>query len=248
MAKMDRGSDALKNHLEGCSLMDIRQTRRGWLQDLMGCEARVEFRYFIGENQIAHSLEDSECCMRIWCSPCHPFTMEMKELNTDAEMVSMDRPCRCAMGGCKCCCYQEMTVSSGGQEIGSLKEDCWYCVPSFQVYDPDGTALYKIHPPTCCGGCCVNCCTEGNPCCGKGCCKVPFWVFPASQEQTDGDAPHVGKILKKPKSAMTEIFTEANAFDVIFPEGCSIAEKGTLIGSAIFINANFFEDGDGGSG
>ena len=151
----------------------------------------------------------------------------------------------CAIGGCKCCCYQEMTITSGGQELGSLKEDCWYCVPSFQASGPDGQPLYKIHPPTCCMGICPNCCTEGNPC-GKGCCKVPFWVFPANQLVTDGDAPYIGKILKKPKSLATELFTDANAFDITFPDKATVAEKGVLLGSSFFINSNFFEGNQGG--
>mmetsp|Transcript_29515 Transcript_29515/g.41826 ORF Transcript_29515/g.41826 Transcript_29515/m.41826 type:complete len:151 (-) Transcript_29515:70-522(-) len=146
----------------------------------------------------------------------------------------------------QCCCYQEMSVTSGGQELGMLKEDCYYCVPQFSAYE-NGTPVYKIHPPTCAGGMCINCCTEGNPC-GKGCCKVPFWVFPASQEKTDGNAPYIGKVLKKPKSLTTEIFTDANAFEVTFPDGSTTSQKGLLLGTAIFINANFFEENDAAEG
>jgi Scramblase len=163
-------------------------------------------------------------------------------LNTEAEMITIDRPFRCAFSGCKCCCYQEASVTSGGQDLGSMTEDCFFCVPSFKVKSPNGTPIYKIHPPTCCAGCCVNCCTEGNPCCGRGCCKVPFHIFPASQEKTDGDAPFIGKIVKAPKSLGVEIFTEADAFDITFPEGSTAQEKGLLMGSAIFINVNFFEE------
>ena len=206
----------------------------------MECEARTEFKYFIGETQIAHSVEDSDCLCRLCCAPNHPFTMEMKELNTDAEMITVDRPFRCGAGSCKCCCYQEMNVHSGGQLLGSLKETCWFCIPTFTASDENGNAVYKIHPPTCCGGCCVNCCAEGNPC-GKGCCKVSFRIFPASQTDTGGDAPYVAKILKKPKSLMTEIFTEANAFEIDFQEGSSVANKGLLIGTSLLLNAVFFE-------
>ena len=31
--KMDRGTDAMKAHLGGTDKMNIRQTRRGWLQE-----------------------------------------------------------------------------------------------------------------------------------------------------------------------------------------------------------------------
>jgi len=244
---MDRGTEALKSHVNDCQMMQMRQTRLGCFQELLGCEARTEFKIFNGETQVATALEDATCCCRFFCSPNHPFTMEVKELNTDAEMITIDRPFRCNFSPCKCCCYQEATVSSGGQELGSMKENCYFCVPMFTVKTAGGNALYKIHPPTCCGGCCVNCCAEGNPC-GKGCCKVGFHVFPADQAKTDGDAPFVGRILKKPKSMAVEVFTDSDVFDVTFPEGASAQEKGILMGTAIFINANFFEGADDTAG
>lgn len=161
-------------------------------------------------------------------------------------MVTLDRPLACGFGNCKCCCYQSAKVTSGGEDIGYMKEDCFYCVPQFTVYAPGDAALYKVHPPTCCAGMCINICTEGNPCCGKGCCKTAFHVFPADQADTDGDAPYVGKILKQPKSLGVEIFTDADAFDVSFPENSTPQQKGLLIGAAIFVNANFFEGQDDG--
>lgn len=123
---MDRGSTALKSHMNGCEAMSIRQTRRGFCQEIMGCEAKSEFKYFIGDNQIAHSLEDTDCFCRMCCSPIHPFKMNVKELNTDAEIVSVDRPCACALGNCKCCCFQEATFSSNNNKLGRIQEDfCW---------------------------------------------------------------------------------------------------------------------------
>ena len=91
---MDRGTDALKSHLDGTPEMCVRQTRRGWLQELLGCEARTEFKFFIGDNQFAESLEDSDCCCRICCTPCYPYAMQVKELNTGSEIISVDRPMR----------------------------------------------------------------------------------------------------------------------------------------------------------
>lgn len=125
-SSMDRGSSALKSHVQNCEQMEIRQTRRGWLQEILGCDAKTEFKYFIGGNQIATSIEDTDCFCRMCCNAIHPFKMVVKELNTDAEMVSVDRPLACAVGGCKCCCYQEATFTSGGQEVGKIKEECWY--------------------------------------------------------------------------------------------------------------------------
>ena len=88
--------------------------------------------------------------------------MVVKENNTEAELLTVERPFRCATGGCKCCCYQEATISSGGQLLGKIKEDCYFCVPSFTVTDYKEEGLYVVHPPTCLGGICVNICAEGK--------------------------------------------------------------------------------------
>lgn len=240
---MDRGSEALKSQLDGVKKMDIRQTRRGCLQELLGCEAKNEFKYYIDGTEVANSLDDADCCLRFCCNPIYPFETSVKELNTGAEILHIDRPFKCGVGNCKCCCYQEATFSSGGQEIGKIKETCWYCIPTFEVLDHNEAPVYKLRPPTCCGGLCVNICAEGNPC-GKGCCKVSFRVYPADQENTNGDAPFIGKVLKQPKSIATELFTDADAFLVDFPDDATAAQKGILMGTTLFLNINFFEGGD----
>lgn len=174
--------------------------------------------------------------------PIHPFTMKVNEVGTDAELLTVERPCACAVSGCKCCCYQTANFTSGGTALGSIVETCYFCVPSFKINDATGKQVYLIHPPTCCGGVCVNCCTEGNPC-GAGCCKVPFWIFDADTKNTNGgEALKIGKILKKPKSAAVEIFTDANAFEVQFPESATVEHKAMLVGTSVFLNAVFFEE------
>ena len=104
--------------------------------------------------------------------------------------------------------------------------------------------MYTMHSPTCCGGMCVNCCAEGNPCTKKGCCKVSFRIYDPDQADTHGDAPYLGVIMKKPKSAAVEIFTDSDAFEVSFPENASADQKGVLIGTSIFLNSVFFEGAD----
>ena len=73
------------------------------------------------------------------------------------------------------------------------------------------------------------------------CCKVPFWIFDAKQADTNGDAPHLGKIVKQPKSLLTELFTEADAFEVTFPDEATAGQKAILVGTAIVLNSVFFE-------
>ena len=123
---MDRGTSALKSHMSGLDMLHMRQTRRGWLQEILGCEAKTEFKYFVGDDQVFHSLEDASCPCRLCCAPCYPYTVTVKELNTDAEIVSVERPFRCGAGGCKCCCYQEAFITSNNNALGSIKETCWF--------------------------------------------------------------------------------------------------------------------------
>ena len=101
-----------------------------------------------------------------------------------------------------------------------------------------------MHQPTCCGGMCVNCCAEGNPC-GKGMCKESFRIYDAKQEgSTGGDAPYLGQIMKREKSLSVALFTDADTFEVKFPKDATADQKGILIGTSIFINAVFFEGED----
>jgi hypothetical protein len=56
------------------------------------------------------------------------------------------------------------------------------------------------------------------------------------------DAEHIGKILKKPKSLMTDVLTDAEAFECTFPKNATPAQKGAIVGAAIMINAIYFEE------
>jgi hypothetical protein len=238
----DRGTDAMKTHLSGCEMLEYRQVRRGCVQECLGCEALTEVKYLIGGQQVFHSLEETDCLCRMFCTPIHPFKMVVKELNTDSEIITVDRPLHCPLAPCKCCSYQEAIITSGGNDLGKIEEQCYYCIPTMKVFDHTGAEVYLVHPPTCLGGLCINCCAEGNPC-GKGCCKESFRIY-APNENNDGgnsDAPYLGVILKKPKSAMTEIVSDAIALDVKFPTSAASNHKGLLTGLAIFINSAIYQ-------
>jgi len=50
-------------------LLSVRQTRKGWFQEILGCEAKTEFKFFNSDKtQIAHSLEDTDCFCRMCCA------------------------------------------------------------------------------------------------------------------------------------------------------------------------------------
>eukprot|EP00551_Chaetoceros_affinis_P003812 CAMPEP_0203661314 /NCGR_PEP_ID=MMETSP0088-20131115/59546_1 /ASSEMBLY_ACC=CAM_ASM_001087 /TAXON_ID=426623 /ORGANISM="Chaetoceros affinis, Strain CCMP159" /LENGTH=264 /DNA_ID=CAMNT_0050523977 /DNA_START=91 /DNA_END=885 /DNA_ORIENTATION=- len=249
---MDRDGGKIEEIFAAATSMSVRQTRRGCCQELLGCEAADEFKWFNttdGRNdEFGVSLEDSPCFTRMCCGGCHEFTMVAKENGSGEEILTMYRPWACNAGACKCCCYQKMEYSYKGSPLGQIEELCWVCVPRMQITDASGSPVYKVHPPTCVGGMCVDICAEGNPCCGKGCCKVPFYIYPATQEDTDNGAPYVGKVVKVPKSLTVEFLTDAEAYDIVFPMDATSAQKAMIAGGAVFINANFFEQESQGSG
>jgi hypothetical protein len=71
MEKMDRGdcTDTCRAHLGNTTKFNVRQTRRGWLQELIGCDAKSEFSYFNAMGtKVATSLEESGWCCRVCCT------------------------------------------------------------------------------------------------------------------------------------------------------------------------------------
>jgi hypothetical protein len=240
---MERGTDVMRLRLsEATTKMEIRQSRLAWLAD---CKAKNEFKYSIGGNQIAHSLEESSCAARLCWTSCYHWTMQVKDIETDAEIVTVDRPCSCGCcgcGTCKCCCYQTATFASGGQSLGKVKETFYCCVPSYKMYDDQGRHLYTIQPPTCWGGACADCFTGRGEwaCASKKYCRAPCYIFAPDQADTSGDAPVLGKILKKP-NPLTGKLAEGTAFDVNFPADATASQKAMLVGASLFFNSLWFE-------
>lgn len=120
-----------------------------------------------------------------------------------------------------------------------------------------------MHQPTCCpGGICVDPCAEGNPCCcfgnGRGWCRQSFRFYDTNKnihDENDDDDENAhdddddtrsydGVILRKPKSFTTELFTDAQAFELQFPKYSTPDIKGLFLGISIFINTEFYESSD----
>merc|ERR1712139_326000 len=197
--------------------------------------------------------------MRFCCKGNRPWETKMaagQDIGAPA-ILNFERPFRCPVSNCKCCCYQEvMTKGGDGAPMGNFVEKMWFCVPDFAINNEAGNHEYDIHQPTCCGGAVVNCCAQG--CCN---CRIPFLIYPGGQ---GGDE---AAVLKSPKSSpvpgmegapdaqickiwsglATELFTDADTFEVKAPDGSSWQQKSRLIGATLLLNQVFFEgqDGDG---
>ena len=93
---------------------------------------------------IMYALEDSTCCCRIFCKAQRTSRMtvftggkrtkaERKNIDPQSAVMSYERPFRCMVQPCKCCCFQSMRfLDQDGQHIGEIKEECFLCVPRFR--------------------------------------------------------------------------------------------------------------------
>eukprot|EP00287_Rhodomonas_sp_CCMP768_P003522 CAMPEP_0196732952 /NCGR_PEP_ID=MMETSP1091-20130531/12197_1 /TAXON_ID=302021 /ORGANISM="Rhodomonas sp., Strain CCMP768" /LENGTH=257 /DNA_ID=CAMNT_0042076287 /DNA_START=59 /DNA_END=832 /DNA_ORIENTATION=- len=216
----------------------FKQTRRGWFQECFGCEAKTEFDIATIENKehnVFYAIEDTDCCIRCICGPCRPFEMNLHEQNGDGPLMArFYRPLRCAAAPCKCCCFQELQVRDAqGNEAGATVETCYNCVPQYNILRPDGSVEYKLSQPTCCGGCCVNICAEGI--CN---CRIPFYIL--APEAGTGGKP-TGRIVKVWSGLTNELFTDADHFEVAFPEGAGAESKARMVGALFLLNQLHFE-------
>jgi len=195
----------------------IKQTRKGCLQEMMGCDANSEFIFGTRDHQpkaapmglngpqgppvhsIFYAVETASFFMRYFCSNMRPSTlgMFMGKDDTGAKVMSYDRPYRFAAGSCKVCCFQEMSFFDEKQQpIGMIKEPCYMCVPYHTIFDESEQPQFRVQMPTCCGGMCVDCCAEG--CCNM---RIPFYIYPADGDM-DTEHALLGKTPKTdPKSS-----------------------------------------------
>lgn len=144
-----------------------------------------------------------------------------------------ERPLRCPVQNCKCCCYQEINVSdpATGRHLGSITEGFYWCIPTFHVKDAEENITHHIHVPVC-FGCCANVCAEG-------CCRIPFYVYPANDYRYDN---FDGKIVKMWGSLFTELIG-VHQFQCQFPKAATADQKAVFMGGTFLLNELFFKAG-----
>jgi hypothetical protein len=172
----------------------VKQTKKGWCQELMGCEANTEFKIaakLTPTENVLYALEDTSCCIRFFLPNLRPFTMNLSKGGAPGgeKVASFERGLACPIHPCKICCYQRIDAFKAGVAAGFVQEGCYCLVPNFKVMKSDGTHQFDIHQPTCCGGCCVDICAEG--CCN---CRIPFYIYPPGASGDVGSQS--GKIVK----------------------------------------------------
>ena len=142
--------------LRDMSEITVKQTRKGCLQELMGCEAKNEFKLFnsLAEakegdaKMIGYSLEDSSCINRFCCANARAFEQTVwTSVDQQTPVLKIDRPFTCGQGQLILCippckgtpCYPTITYADPATgPIGGAEIPCWCCVPAIMVTDAAG--------------------------------------------------------------------------------------------------------------
>jgi hypothetical protein len=252
----------LRDQLNPYDSMFVKQTKKGCLQELFGCEAKNEFKIFpsaedakqAGLPETMYSLEESSCFQRfcfgnkrgftqtVWSGPLASLPTDPKGVPVPSEKVvmTMEKKCSLALSPCCCCCLPAISFGGpDGSPLGGAEMSAYFylpfcCYPKVMVKDETGQDEYVVKMPECLGGMCIDIFAEGS--CN---CKVPFYIYPAASKCGKGD--EVGKIIKVWRGLGTEVFTDADSFQLNFPPGINAAGKARMLGTTMLLNMLFFE-------
>ena len=230
----------------------VQQKTNDWFQEMLGFQAETGFNVTTQEDKktvLMYAIEESSFWMRFLLGSIHEWKMTLWRgaHKTGIPVAKYYRPLRLQPAALKCCCYQEIQhENSKGVPIGATTEDCWICVPRFNITDAHGKLEYILSKPTCLYGTCVNYWAEGICTC-----RVPFYIFEPGVEQVKGN--EAGKLVKVWKGLAEQLFTDSDNFEVTFPTESvrskeSIEEtRARLMGSLFLVNQLYFEGSSDGS-
>lgn len=156
----------------------------------------------------------------------HCSSMAQLGMGYTTAFANFQKPFKCTM----CClCRPEINVSinGNGQPVGKIKHICTVCDPTFDVYNATTGLKYVVA---------ADCCQCALWCSG-------FWAKTSRGvfEILDaGTKQRCGTITKEPAN-MAELVTDADSYNVIFPNNADANDKFLLMGLAILIDYSFFE-------
>ena len=221
---------------------------------IVGCQLPNRYHVFISSGGFFKYLfkarEISGCCER-HCCPIYnrSLTMELRHiLNSQDFMADFNNqnlygqilkpsicPCCCCITGlcCICCCRPEFNIQlrNRNQIIGKIRNPYTCCDPVFDIYNEKGKITYVIV---------ANCCQCAYLCSDSCCGKLHECMF--SIIRPGGDESHPdGTICKKPANSYSELMTNADTYEIIFPKTAIPYEKLQIISAAIMIDYLIFE-------
>ncbi|KAM4894927.1 phospholipid scramblase 1-like isoform 1-T4 [Sylvia borin] len=179
---------------------------------------KYELKNSLGQ-RVYFAAEDTDCLTRNCCGSARPFTMRIID-NLGREVITLQRPLRCASCCCPCCLQELEVQSPPGTTVGYVVQNWHPCLPKFTIQDEKKTDVLKITGP------CIVC----------RCCEdVNFEV------QSLDETCAVGRISKKWTGLVQEMFTDTDNFGVSFPMDLDVKMKAVMIGACFLIDFMFFE-------
>lgn len=184
----------------------------------------------MGVKYLFKCLEISNCCARKCCSPQdRGLTMEIQHITNQSNILATGNPPYIKIQKpCSCCGQAVMKVAlvDGSQIFGNIRQPCCSCGPELDIYDENDELKYTVE---------TGCCEIG--CMGKICQKTNNIQFTINQGGHD-----TGGRVTKIACDVNELLTEADSYQVVFPQDANPADKILFIVATLMIDYQYFED------
>ena len=225
------------SELNNCTGVIIRQQPE-LFEAITGCETANRYHVYGQTSQglkyLFKCIEKSDFCMRSCCpSNIREFDMEIYHVISLGQQATklFANALKPLMFPCFCCCRPEMTLLLGDQKevVGKIVNTFTICDPEFDVFDKSGNLKFRVHADCCqCGLLCAN------NICGK--------FSSANFEIYDGTLTNkVGQISKMAAQSYSEMVTDADSYQITFPQQASPHDKLLLIALGLMIDYQYFE-------
>ena len=227
--------------LDSCTGVTIRQQPE-FYEAITGCETANRYHVFgrcpQGYKYLFKCRENSDFCMRMFCpSEIREFNMEISQVLYNGQnqlFANAFKPLKCS---CFCCNRPEIIVNVGDRNVGKIVHLFTCCDPEFDVYDASGMVKYFVN---------ADCCQCGIMCSKNICGKFSNAVF---NIYAPGSNNIIGTINKMPAQSFAEFATDADSYEISFPQGISPDDKMLIIALGLMIDYQYFEtDGNNKKG
>jgi hypothetical protein len=224
------------SELNNCTGVTIKQQPE-LFEAITGCETANRYHVFGQTPQgliyLFKCMEKSGFCMRCFCpSNVRAFNMEMNHIVNFGQPVTnlfanAQKPLMCP---CFCACRPEITLLLGEQKeiVGKIVNTFTCCDPEFEIFDKNGNVKFKVH---------ADCCQCGLLCASNVCGKFSSANF----DILDGTSNKVGQITKMSAQSYSEVVTDADSYQVSFPQQASAEDKLLMIVLGLMIDYQYFE-------
>lgn len=201
------------------------------LEALTGLEAKNSYEVTGSPAGPMYISENSGCLERLCCGPNRSaqFNLHVGSTKDDPVVMKFKKDFHCQQCDCPGVCRPKLAVLDvNDQQIGRVEDPCACFALNQQIFETTNGNEEQIFYAS--GACCqagIFC-----PCCFPV--KFPYHGKGKMEGKEDG------MVIKKPMGLM-ELCCDTQSFDVVFPEGTTVNQKGILVGSAMLIDFRYFE-------